>query len=368
MNIESTFVAIFVKKIYQILAESGEDNEIIRWSKDGDSFIILKPRKFCKIISPKYFKFNNIASFVRQLNIYGFNKINNLKYNQFDDKKMLEFKHESFKRNRPDLLHHIIRKKNKKSNLRPPSPGEDDSSPPHSPTIHLTPFTSSTNSIELKTQNLSPIKLSSPASVTVSYHRHHHHETSSSPSPSPSSSPSLSLPPLQSVISPLQNATSPTRLPSIPTLLLEGRSPCSSFNSFHLPPIATSLMSDEINLSHSPSSSPSCKSESSSPSPMLSPSPSPPLHSPLPSLSSPVISPLLPTHYVPIINDRISCKSSEDTHSNHNNIDNNNNNEIDMLYAKMNDLQRKLELSQEVIQFLELELSYCRQFSERHSS
>lgn len=42
--------------------------------EDGDGFIIYKLTSFTQTVLPKYFKHQNISSFIRQLNMYGFTK------------------------------------------------------------------------------------------------------------------------------------------------------------------------------------------------------------------------------------------------------------------------------------------------------
>lgn len=63
----------FIHKLYNML-EDDEMKEWIWWSPKNDSFLIKPNEKFSKGLSI-YFKHTNIASFVRQLNMYGFHKV-----------------------------------------------------------------------------------------------------------------------------------------------------------------------------------------------------------------------------------------------------------------------------------------------------
>ena len=76
---------------------------MIQWSDKGDSFIVKDIEKFVELL-PQYFKTNNYASFVRQLNMYDFHKIKRKKNQQ-------EFKHPFFRRDRSQDLVYIRRKR-----------------------------------------------------------------------------------------------------------------------------------------------------------------------------------------------------------------------------------------------------------------
>ncbi|KAI0566079.1 Heat Shock Transcription Factor HSF [Gracilaria domingensis] len=96
----------FLTKLYQLVSDPNTQ-PLVSWTDEkGLSFTVHKPSEFGRDILPKYFKHNNFSSFVRQLNQYGFHKQN-------PDKWM--FGHDSFRRDRPDLLKNITRRRPKQS-------------------------------------------------------------------------------------------------------------------------------------------------------------------------------------------------------------------------------------------------------------
>lgn len=93
----------FILKLWKLVNDSQCD-DLICWSENGQSFIILDPPRFSKELS-KYFKHNNISSFIRQLNMYGFRKVATIEGT--DD---LHFYHPDFIRDQPSKLEAIKRK------------------------------------------------------------------------------------------------------------------------------------------------------------------------------------------------------------------------------------------------------------------
>ncbi|XP_072361661.1 heat shock factor protein 1-like isoform X2 [Scyliorhinus torazame] len=78
---------------------------------NGTCFQVSNERRFAKEILPMYFKHNNMASFVRQLNMYGFHKVVHIGVGlprDLDD--IIEFQHPRFRQGEPQLLDHIKRK------------------------------------------------------------------------------------------------------------------------------------------------------------------------------------------------------------------------------------------------------------------
>ena len=60
--------------MFSSFLDDGKNTDLIRWSDRGDSFVVLDEDEFAKTLIPELFKHNNYASFVRQLNMYGFHK------------------------------------------------------------------------------------------------------------------------------------------------------------------------------------------------------------------------------------------------------------------------------------------------------
>uniref|UniRef100_A0A8C8AJS4 HSF-type DNA-binding domain-containing protein n=1 Tax=Otus sunia TaxID=257818 RepID=A0A8C8AJS4_9STRI len=80
--------------------------------KNGENFCILDEQRFAKELLPKYFKHNNISSFIRQLNMYGFRKVIALENGMITAEKssVIEFQHPFFKQGKAHLLENIKRK------------------------------------------------------------------------------------------------------------------------------------------------------------------------------------------------------------------------------------------------------------------
>ncbi|AET41291.1 kinase-regulated stress-responsive transcription factor SKN7 Ecym_7474 [Eremothecium cymbalariae DBVPG len=102
----------FVRKLFAIL-ESGEYTNIISWTKDGNSFVVVDTNEFTTNILPKHFKHSNFSSFVRQLNKYDFHKVKRTpeeRQNSDYGKHSWEFQHPKFRRSDEAALDRIKRK------------------------------------------------------------------------------------------------------------------------------------------------------------------------------------------------------------------------------------------------------------------
>ncbi|KAI9279968.1 HSF-type DNA-binding-domain-containing protein [Umbelopsis sp. AD052] len=99
----------FVTKLYNIVGDE-DIQHLISWSKEGDVFSVKNPTEFARTILPQYFKHNNWQSFVRQLNMYGFHKVNDVFHTLTNEQQLWEFAHDCFRRGQPELLQKIKRK------------------------------------------------------------------------------------------------------------------------------------------------------------------------------------------------------------------------------------------------------------------
>lgn len=94
----------FPQKLYRMLEETEARglSHIVSFTPSGDAFRIHDKRAFMAEVSPEYFRQKNLQSFKRQLNHYDFR----LMHGGVEDGA---YKHEHFRKGRPDLLHRIRR-------------------------------------------------------------------------------------------------------------------------------------------------------------------------------------------------------------------------------------------------------------------
>ncbi|XP_050992663.1 heat shock factor protein 1 isoform X2 [Labeo rohita] len=112
-------VPAFLTKLWT-LVEDPDTDPLICWSPSGNSFHVFDQGRFSKEVLPKYFKHNNMASFVRQLNMYGFRKVVHIEQGGLvkPEKDDTEFQHPYFIRGQEHLLENIKRKVTTVSNIK----------------------------------------------------------------------------------------------------------------------------------------------------------------------------------------------------------------------------------------------------------
>ncbi|KAI3678884.1 hypothetical protein L6452_38188 [Arctium lappa] len=91
----------FLNKVYEMVDDSNFDH-ILSWSRGGQSFVVWDPLGLSSNLLPRYFKHNNFSSFIKQLNTYGFRKI---------DPDIWEFANNAFLRGQRHILKNIKRRK-----------------------------------------------------------------------------------------------------------------------------------------------------------------------------------------------------------------------------------------------------------------
>ncbi|XP_075867491.1 heat shock factor protein 1 isoform X2 [Nelusetta ayraudi] len=112
-------VPAFLTKLWT-LVEDPDTDPLICWSPSGTSFHVFDQGRFSKEVLPKFFKHNNMASFIRQLNMYGFRKVVHIEQGGLvkPERDDTEFQHPFFLRGQENLLENIKRKVTTVSSVR----------------------------------------------------------------------------------------------------------------------------------------------------------------------------------------------------------------------------------------------------------
>ena len=107
----STNVPAFLAKLWKMVDDPLRDH-LISWGPMGNTFVIHNQADFSRELLPFYYKHNNMASFVRQLNMYGFHKVVGVEAGglKSENDQEMEFSHKYFIRGQEVLLTQIKRK------------------------------------------------------------------------------------------------------------------------------------------------------------------------------------------------------------------------------------------------------------------
>ncbi|XP_056300581.1 heat shock factor protein 1 isoform X4 [Pseudoliparis swirei] len=108
-------VPAFLTKLWTLVEDPVPNtvtDPLICWSPSGTSFHVFDQARFSKEVLPKFFKHSNMASFIRQLNMYGFRKVVHIEHGGLvkPERDDTEFQHPFFIRGEEHLLENIKRK------------------------------------------------------------------------------------------------------------------------------------------------------------------------------------------------------------------------------------------------------------------
>ncbi|KAI8337281.1 HSF-type DNA-binding-domain-containing protein [Chlamydoabsidia padenii] len=112
-NLAGRGIAGFIFKLYQCLQVPTKNHTYARWCRhdDKDMFVIDCIPKFTNKVLPRLFKHGKFSSFVRQLNIYGFQRDTDArKLKGMNSRETCRWHHPHFKPGRHDLIYLIQRK------------------------------------------------------------------------------------------------------------------------------------------------------------------------------------------------------------------------------------------------------------------
>ncbi|OMH85264.1 Heat shock factor protein 1 [Zancudomyces culisetae] len=100
----------FILNLFRMV-NNREHEQFIGWTWPGTSFIVRRAMEFSQDILPRYYKHRNFSSFIRQLNMYGFQKVNRPSRGYRPDSitEVYEFSHPEFTRDGECLLEKIKR-------------------------------------------------------------------------------------------------------------------------------------------------------------------------------------------------------------------------------------------------------------------
>ena len=132
-------LAPFISKLYEIISTAAPA-DCIKWGPLGDTIVVTDQSKFAREVLPRFFKHDNIRSFIRQLNIYGFQRCRNPDRSGSVEGEHgeLEFYHEKFVEGRKDLMRQITRGMPSRKSRPLGAPAGDATPPSDAPMAPIT--------------------------------------------------------------------------------------------------------------------------------------------------------------------------------------------------------------------------------------
>ena len=99
-------LAPFLTKLYSMVSDTESGGDIVRWSDDGASVLIIDPSRLAREVLPRFFKHASLGSFTQQLHNYNF--VRATPADPLQDARMV-FSHPHFRANDPSGLYRIRR-------------------------------------------------------------------------------------------------------------------------------------------------------------------------------------------------------------------------------------------------------------------
>jgi hypothetical protein len=164
----------FPVKLHEMLDKIESDGlaNVVSWASHGRCFCVHKPKEFVNHVMPHYFKQTKMASFQRQLNLYGFSRLTGGL-----DKG--GYYHELFLRGKVSLAYEIHRQRVKGTGVRLPTNPDNEPNfyalPPVTkdaiPTIvSMDVTTSALSPVPVSSKPIADAALSAPVKVNVDGH------------------------------------------------------------------------------------------------------------------------------------------------------------------------------------------------------